>query len=215
MMTAESRHPSPHTRRGFTILEVLIAVMVLLVLCTLATQMATGMMGTVSQASGRVTASQKLERLRRMLSEDLSRLPRLTEQTMLLKAAGDESMWRAEMTLPVRSNAQRLAVNPWEQITYRWDQKSASLWREVQDGVTAGQAAEPVLTGLVDLRAEWLAVSPVQAQGVRVWEGFGTMPLALRIRAKFTDMWEEGETAELDGRAGRLREFTLLVPVGA
>lgn len=200
------RRPSAPRRAGMTLLEILVSAVLTLTVCVLVAELSMGMLRGVKTASGRMVFTQKLERLRQGIEDDLSKLVLMDGAMQVLDSDLGDRLWTMNLTLPVSNTS-----NPWQTVRYRWEPGSGSLWREV-DGVITNDPI-PLLTGIVSWHAEWLRDLTTEATGSPSWHDSGSLPAALRIKARLTGVWEAGEVIDPTNKHGT-REFVLLLPVG-
>jgi len=196
---------------AFTLPELLVSVTLTILVCVLVAEMSTSMLTSVSTASGRMTSTQKLDRIRHLLGDDLARLPRLDDGEKRLLAAGDEEGWRVTLHLPARGDALRREGRAWQVCRYHWIKSKALLMREwLEDGEVS--QSEAVLTGVIALHPEWLTQGPLQEQAEPAWDSTA-LPGLLRLRVTLTDVWEEGRAEDQTAQPHRAREFRMILPV--
>lgn len=200
-------------RSGFTLVELLVSVVLTVLVCVLVAEMSTKMLGSVSTASGRLTAAQKLDQLRHLVGDDLTRLPRLADAEKRLEARWDERKWTVNLTLPSRPEVLRREGRAWQRLIYHWDREKALLSRVWLDAEGEASQPEVILTGVISLHPQWLAGSAVDEDGEVDWTS-ASLPAVLRLNVRLTDVWEEGRAEELRAEANRSRDFELLLPVG-
>jgi type II secretory pathway component PulJ len=195
---------------GFTLVETLVTTALTVLVCALVAQIATSSLNTVHIAGSRVTATEKLDQLRKRLDSDLQRVP-VASGLATLTASAASGAWTLTLRVPLTTPA---GQSPWQIISYRWSQDTASMTRSEQSGNTAAAPEENIIgTGITEWEMKWLASAADDAgNAVAGWSSATSTPAAAMIRASFTGAWEEG--APTNAAGAKAREFLWSVEVG-
>ncbi|TDU69259.1 hypothetical protein EI77_02907 [Prosthecobacter fusiformis] len=213
LLSTQRRHSTATAAAGFSLVEMLVSTVLTVLICVLVAEMSTNMLGSVSSASGRLTAAQKLDQLRHILGDDLARLPRLEDGEKRLQTTSDDQKWTIEINLPARAEVLRREGRAWQQVIYHWDREKALISRVILDAEGELSQPEIILTGVISFTPEWLENSAVEEDGEKDWTR-AALPAILRLNVRLTDVWEEGKAEEQTAQANRVRDFELLLPVG-
>jgi len=198
---------------GFTLVELLVAVTLTTLLCLLVADVTARSVATVSTACGKMTATEKLDRLHQQLGSDLAAVPWTTDR-VLLQASEAGEKWRLTLQLPARNLGwdEGASASSWRTVTYEWEGATGNINRH-DSAFGAVVEPGPFLTGVQELEIRWLTGAGGMDEGVGVWQEPG-LPSAARIRMKVSGVWEERVNNEIQAAHEKGRDFSLLLPVG-
>lgn len=198
---------------GFTLVETLVATTLTVLVCALVAQIATNSLNAVHHAGSRVTATEKLDQLRKRLAADLELVPVATG-IATLTASADGGTWSLTLRLPM---ARPLAETPWRTIRYQWSASTGEITRSEQtEGAAEEREGNVIATGVSEWEVRWLAAASNEAAGGPLdWSSTTSIPAAAAVRARFSGAWEEGERGQSSAAPEpKAREFRWSMGVG-
>lgn len=202
-----------HRALGLTLVETMVAVALTLLVCGFVAQMASTSLGTVHRAGTRVTATEKLDALRKRLAADLERVP-LPSGTATLLSTQDSREWGLTLRVPV---TQPNAASPWATIRYHWRRSLGDILRsERLDNATDAPQDDVIATGIKQLDVRWLANADSDPQAAaNAWSSTTARPAAAMFEAHFTGAREEGKPGQaMPSDGAGTREFRWSIAVG-
>jgi hypothetical protein len=198
----------PHRRAlesGFTLLEMVVNLGLLLVLMLVVGIIAGHTAKTVHSTSGKLAAVEKTETVRHTLARDLAAVVSLDKEESDIASSGSENSWKLELRIPGGSG--------WQEIDYQWEKRTGSLarWSTVD-----GKRVETVIgTGITQLEANWLeSMSEDPETAPTQWSDGGTPPAAVRIRFETTRAREDGKRDKVREAHEKSSKSVFMLPVG-
>ncbi len=199
-------HSSRHQQRsGFTLLEMIVNIGLLLVVMLVVASIAGHTSETVHSNSGKLAAAEKTETVRHALMKDLGAIVRLDSGGSELACTASDDLWKLELRVPGGSG--------WQQIGYAWSKATGSLTRS---STVNGKQVETVIgTGITGLVATWLeSITHDPATAARQWSNGAAPPLAVRVELETTRGREEGKRDGIRELHEKSSNSVFFLPVG-
>jgi len=108
-------------KHGFTLLETVVNIGLLLVVMVVIASIAGHTSETVHSTSGKLAAAEKAGTVRQALKRDLAAVVRLDAADSELECEGSEISWKLDLRVP--------GGGGWQQISYEWEKSTDSLAR--------------------------------------------------------------------------------------
>jgi prepilin-type N-terminal cleavage/methylation domain-containing protein len=199
-------------KKGFTLVEMLVAAVAGALIIVLVAQMASSGLQTVGLASGRMVSAAKMHDLRTQLAADLALVPDPALATTIgqppFRIKSNATSWTLTLFQPDPTSS------TWKQVIYRWQKTTQTLERQEQGSTSQTPAETPqsLVTGLIDWQVQCLA-DPTQTSGPRDWTDPSRLPAALLCNAALSSIREEGPRNEPQPAAEKGRDYQWLLTI--
>lgn len=195
----------PQGGDGFTLLEMMVNLGLMLVVMLIVAKIAGHTSDTVSNNSGKLAAVEKSDSLRHFLQRDLGAVVRLESAEDALVCKASEGTWQLALRIP--------GPGGWQEIGYDWSKKDGTMsrWSTVD-----GKRVETVIsTGITRFETRWLKdVSGDAAEGPQGWADGSEPPSVGNFTIETTRAREEGKRDAVRDRHVESTRVGFTLPVG-
>lgn len=203
-MKVPARTPAPRNG-GFTLLEMMVNLGLLLVVMLVIAKIAGHTSETVNSNSGKLAAAEKSESLRHALQRDLDAVVRLDATEDALVSHGDEASWKLSLRIP--------GPGGWQEVDYHWSKTEGTMSRKA---TVDGKRVETVIcTGITKFGVRWReSVSDDLKDAVEDWADGSKPPATGDFTFETTRAREEGKRDAVMKVHEESTRLNFILPVG-
>jgi len=203
-MRAAPAGKSP-ANRGFTLLEMMVNLGLMLVVMLVIAKIAGHTSHTVISNSGKLAAVEKSDSLKQFLKRDLGSVVRLDSTEDALVCEGDASTWKLWLRIPVTGG--------WQEVDYAWSRKNGTMDR--WSTVDGKRVKTTIATGITKLETRWpKSTSEDVSTASEDWQD-GSQPPALgNFILETTRAREEGKRDAVRDTHVESSRVAFTLPVG-